>query len=76
MVAEKSFQQEQGLNLRITVSLGVAAYPAHGSTWSSLVDRSDKAMYLAKFLGRDRVCSADELSEEPGIPPVVPRGTL
>ena len=76
MVAESSFQKERGLDLRITVSLGVATYPSHGSTWAQLVDRSDKAMYLAKFLSRDRVCSAEELSEEPGIPPCVPRRPL
>ncbi len=76
MVSETAFQQDKSLDLKITVSLGIATYPSHGSTWSSLVDRSDKAMYLAKFLGRNRVCSADELSEEPGIPPSVPRWGL
>ena len=32
-----------------------------GEPGESLLDQADKAMYLGKSLGRDRVCSADEL---------------
>jgi PleD family two-component response regulator len=43
------------------VSVGVAAFPAHGTTPEALIETSDKAMYRAKSLGRDRVCSAADL---------------
>jgi len=42
----------------ITISLGVAAYPDHGTTPDSLIRAADEALYDAKFRGRDRVVSA------------------
>ena len=40
---------------RVTVSLGVASYPDHGKTADELVANADKALYLAKRLGRNCV---------------------
>ncbi|MDO9085240.1 MAG: GGDEF domain-containing protein [Anaerolineaceae bacterium] len=42
----------------ITLSLGVAAFPEHGSTYMSLLSAVDAAMYHAKNEGRDRVVVA------------------
>ena len=39
----------------ITASVGVAAYPKHGSGWSELVNAADHALYQAKGEGRDRI---------------------
>ena len=44
--------------LRTTISLGVSALPHHGQTLESLVAAADAALYRAKELGRNRVCSA------------------
>jgi two-component system, cell cycle response regulator len=44
----------------VTVSIGVAAYPRHGSSFSSLVEAADQALYRAKQEGRDRVIVAAE----------------
>lgn len=41
---------------RITISIGCATQMP-GDTAHSLIDRADAAMYLAKRLGRNRVCS-------------------
>jgi len=41
-----------------SVSLGVAAYPAHAQTQSRLVDAADRAMYAAKREGKNRVAVA------------------
>jgi diguanylate cyclase (GGDEF)-like protein len=41
-----------------TVSVGVAAYPDHGSSAAQLILAADSAMYLAKAQGRDRVVMA------------------
>jgi diguanylate cyclase (GGDEF)-like protein len=60
-VAENRFETRGKDPLSITVSIGVAAFPTHGSTPEALLDVADKAMYRAKSLGRDRTCSASDL---------------
>lgn len=47
-----------GVEGAITVSLGVAAFPLHGSSCASLSKRADGALYQAKETGRNRVCTA------------------
>jgi len=42
----------------ITISLGVAAFPEHGTTPDALIRAADQALYDAKSRGRDRVASA------------------
>ena len=43
---------------KVTVSLGVACYPEHGSNNQELFDTADGTLYQAKAQGRDRVVSA------------------
>jgi len=43
---------------RLTVSVGVAVYPASAADMDDLVARADAAMYIAKRLGKDRVEAA------------------
>jgi diguanylate cyclase (GGDEF)-like protein len=42
----------------VTISLGVAAFPEHGTTPDALIRAADQALYDAKSRGRDRVASA------------------
>jgi diguanylate cyclase (GGDEF)-like protein/PAS domain S-box-containing protein len=42
-------------NIHATVSLGVAAYPQHGTTGEDVLIRADRALYHAKQEGRNRV---------------------
>ncbi len=60
-VEDHIFEADQDASLRLTVSVGVATCPRHGGDCNSLLDAADKAMYRSKSLGRNRVCSADEL---------------
>lgn len=46
---------EFGLPSRITVSVGVAAYPHDAASASELLEKADAAMYHSKRNGRDRV---------------------
>ena len=46
---------DDGDRLRITASVGVAAYPEHGATPNALLEAADTAVYDAKLGGRDRV---------------------
>ncbi len=43
----------------VTVSIGVAELPQHGSSPKELIDAADAALYRAKKDGRDRVVTAD-----------------
>jgi diguanylate cyclase (GGDEF)-like protein len=53
-------------SLKITASIGVASFPRHGTTLTSLVDAADRALYKAKSLGRDRVVVAGD-DRPPGL---------
>ncbi len=45
----------------VTTSVGVAAFPLHGTTPQLLLDAADAALYSAKAEGRDRVIDAPPL---------------
>ena len=48
----------------VTLSLGVALYPAHGLEWEGILRAADAALYEAKRAGRDRVRLADAIIAE------------
>lgn len=59
-VAQYKFEiapSEQPLNL--TVSIGIASYPEHAQTKEDLISKADKAMYTAKFIGKNKTIMAD-----------------
>lgn len=45
----------------LTLSVGVAAFPADGTTGEEVVKSADRALYQAKAEGRDRVVTSDRL---------------
>jgi len=49
----------------ITVSVGVAALPDHGTAPKALLETADAALYRAKREGRDRVVVADSPTVDP-----------
>ncbi len=55
--------EHKGLSLgQLGVSIGVAMYPKPASDTESLVKMADKALYMAKDMGRSRVVNYDEYS--------------
>jgi len=57
-----------GKRFQVAASLGVAQY-REGMTASEFIDAADKAMYLAKRNGRNRVCFFDLEAREPRAAP-------
>jgi diguanylate cyclase (GGDEF)-like protein len=52
----------QGVLLeQVTLSIGIALFPQDGSTWEVLLRHADKALYLAKELGRNQVATTLDL---------------
>jgi diguanylate cyclase (GGDEF)-like protein len=55
----KAFQLLQnsfsGHELQATISVGLAAFPAHGKDWATVLHAADKALYESKQQGKNRV---------------------
>jgi diguanylate cyclase (GGDEF)-like protein len=54
-VAERSFRIREGLEVPVTISVGVACFPRCADSAQLLVERADQALYVAKQSGRNRV---------------------
>jgi diguanylate cyclase (GGDEF)-like protein len=55
----------------VTISIGLALMPEHGSNINGLIEKADKAMYRAKENGRNRVEVWREEAEAQGLQPAV-----
>jgi len=55
-------------NIHATVSLGVAAYPLHGSNSEEVLIRADRALFRAKQEGRNRVVVYQDTIRSPFTP--------
>ena len=66
-VREAAFRDGKMELPRVTISIGVSAFPEHGETLASLLSVADRALYRAKQAGRDRVVSADGVFRPPAI---------
>jgi diguanylate cyclase (GGDEF)-like protein len=49
--------------VKVSISLGIATYPDHAQSESELISNADKALYLAKRTGKNRVKKADEVEK-------------
>lgn len=61
---------------RLTISIGVAAFPDDSQDPIELVEMADSALYRAKREGRNRVCAYRELSPEKSSEPLPARREL
>jgi len=66
-IKELHIQYAGGTLETITLSLGVALFPEHGTTGKAVIRAADEALYEAKHQGRDRIAVALSTAEEPPI---------
>lgn len=59
-VSSIDLKAPDGRRVPMTVSVGIALFPAHGRTPADLLAAADRAVYKAKALGRNRVCGFTE----------------
>lgn len=65
-VARSFFTNAQGQrDVRVTVSIGVASYPDGLNNVEQLLEKVDQALYKAKNGGRNMICTAGQIEEEP-----------
>jgi diguanylate cyclase (GGDEF)-like protein len=55
MVERYTFGLQDGLEIRLTVSLGYACSPADGRSKAELLQLADQAMYRGKASGKNKV---------------------
>jgi diguanylate cyclase (GGDEF)-like protein len=58
-VNEKKFMAEEGLNLHLTPSIGLATYPVDATTKAEMIRLADEAMYLVKNTSRNNIAAAN-----------------
>lgn len=61
-IRDHEFRSEDNKTFHLTVSAGVAVYPDDSSKLSDLLAGADVAMYRAKTLGKDGVCSSQDVT--------------
>ena len=67
-IRARPFNVGAGLELAVTVSIGVAVFPRHGQAAGTLVRAADEALYAAKGGGRDQWrMAADKQSGESSL---------
>ena len=55
MIEAEPFVKETGLAIRLTISIGIAAFPEHATTKQTLLNLADQAMYRGKESTRNVV---------------------
>ena len=62
MMASEQWDLGNGTQISMTVSIGIASCPDHANTSQALVAAADKALYLAKQTGRNRVYNYSDIA--------------
>jgi len=59
-VAERAAQSIRAAGARVSASIGIATFPADGADAAAILLAADRACYVAKRGGRDRIATAEE----------------
>jgi diguanylate cyclase (GGDEF)-like protein/PAS domain S-box-containing protein len=57
-IRNRVFLQDQGFEVRIRSSFGIATFPYHDESMTDLLAAADKALFAAKIAGKDSIMSA------------------
>jgi diguanylate cyclase (GGDEF)-like protein len=60
LIGRQIFLSEEGLNLKVTASLGVACFPDDAQTKEQIIRLADEAMYLVKKNERNSIAVANQ----------------
>jgi len=60
LVGKHSFLAEEGLNIRLTASLGIASFPEDAKNKDDLIRLADQAMYMVKDNARNNIAVANQ----------------
>ncbi len=63
-VQDYIFRTNEGQEVRATISTGVALFPRDAGDIVALVKQADRAAYLAKRMGKNRVCLYEDRKEQ------------
>jgi len=80
LIRETTWLKDDGLNINITASVGLASYPVDANTKADLLHLADEAMYLVKNTSRDSVAAANvgllppTAEKKPDAGPDLPEG--
>jgi diguanylate cyclase (GGDEF)-like protein len=62
-VRNRAFHTDDGHIVQATISIGIALFPRDAGDFASLHKQADRAAYLAKKTGKDRVCLYEDRKE-------------
>jgi diguanylate cyclase len=62
-VQDQVFRSDDQRELRVTVSIGVAVFPRDAGDFAGLKKQADRAAYLAKRMGKNKVCLYQDRKE-------------
>lgn len=68
LIREHAWLKQPGLNVNITASVGVAAYPTDSRTKAELLHLADEAMYFVKNTTRDSVAASGVSTRKKDVP--------
>lgn len=63
-IAEFAFLQDDGLDIHLTASVGVATLPDVADSAEGLIQAADEAMYAVKDRGKNGICVAGHVAEK------------
>jgi len=66
-IRNQVFLQDQGYEVFIRSSFGIATFPYHADNMTELLAKADHALFSAKGLGKDRIKSTNSRDPKPSL---------